>query len=87
MRLAEFKTRLDRHYAAGYEDFCANAKEAYAEMDFDSFMILTIAKSSVLPTSSEDINLLNDVQLKLPRMIQSLGLMLLVVYPSNFIVV
>ena len=60
MRSNEFKTRLDRHYAASYEDFRANAKEAYPEMDFDSFMILTAAESSLLLTSSKDVNVMDD---------------------------
>ena len=31
------KNRLDSHYAAGYEDFRADAKEAFANLNFDSF--------------------------------------------------
>ena len=60
MRSNEFKTRLDRHYATGYEDFRADAKEAYPEMDFDSFMIPTTTESSLLLTSSEDVNVMDD---------------------------
>jgi len=29
MRSDEFKNRLDRHYAAGFEDFHADARETY----------------------------------------------------------
>ena len=60
----EFKTRLDRHYAAGYEDFRSDAKEAYPGMDFDSFMILTAVDSSLLPTSSEDVNVTEDASIE-----------------------
>ena len=60
MRSTEFKTHLDRHYAVGYEDFRVDAKEAYPEMDFDSFMIPTAAESSLLPTSSEDVNVMDN---------------------------
>ncbi|KAL0015485.1 hypothetical protein SO802_002554 [Lithocarpus litseifolius] len=60
MRSAEFKTCLDCHYAASYEDFRADAKEAYLEMDFDSFVIPTAAESSLLPMSSEDVNVVDD---------------------------
>lgn len=56
----KFKNRLDHHYAAGYEDFRSDAKEAYTEMDFDSFMISIATKSSLLPTSSEDVNVVDD---------------------------
>ena len=35
----EYKNCLDSHYAAGYEDFHADAKEAYLDLDFDSFKI------------------------------------------------
>lgn len=38
MKSKNLTTRLDRYYAAGYEDFRADAK-TYTEMDFDSFKI------------------------------------------------
>ena len=60
MKLDEFRNCLDRHYTAGYEDFCSDAKEAYLEMDFDSFKIPTAIESSLLPTSSEDVNMGDD---------------------------
>ena len=47
MKSNEFKIRLDRHYAPGYKDFCSDAKEAYPEMDFDSFEIPTAVESSL----------------------------------------
>ena len=39
-KLDEYKNHLDSHYAAGYEYFCADAKEAYPDLDFDSFKFL-----------------------------------------------
>ena len=60
MRSDEFKVRLDRHYVFGYKDFRSDAKEAYLEIDFDSFKIPTTTESSLLLTSSEDINVVDD---------------------------
>ena len=56
----EYKNRLDNHYAAGYEDFYADAKEAFPDLDFDSFKIPLATESSLLPTSSEDVNVVDD---------------------------
>ena len=60
MKSNEFKIRLDHHYAVGYEDFHSDAKEAYLEMDFDSFKISTTIESSLLPMSFEDVNMVDD---------------------------
>ena len=56
----EYKNRLDSHYAAGYEDFRADAKEAFPDLDFDSLNITLATESSLFPTSSEDINVVDD---------------------------
>ena len=56
----EYKNHLDSHYAAGYEDFRANAKEAFPDLDFDSLKIPLATESSLLPTSSEDVNVVDD---------------------------
>ena len=56
----EYKNCLDSHYAAGYEDFRADAKEAYPNLDFNSFKLPLVAKSSLLHTSSEDVNIMDD---------------------------
>ena len=48
MKSDDFTSRLDQNYAAGYEDFCSDAKEAYPGMDFDSFKVPTTAESSLL---------------------------------------
>ena len=57
----EYKNRLDSHYAAGYEDFRANAKEAYPDLDFNSFKLPLATESSLLQTSFEDVNIMDDV--------------------------
>ena len=56
----EYKNRLDSHYAVVYEDFRADAKEAFPDLDFDSLKIPLATESSLLPTSSEDINVVDD---------------------------
>ena len=56
----EHKKALDSHYAVGYEDFRADAKETYPELDFDSFKLPLAIESSLLQTSSEDVNILDD---------------------------
>ena len=56
----EFKNRLDSHYAASYEDFRADAKEAFPELNFDTFKIPLATESSLLATSSEDVNVVDD---------------------------
>ena len=56
----EYKNRLNSHYATGYEDFCVDAKEAFPDLDFDSLKIPLATKSSLLPTSSEDIHVVDD---------------------------
>ena len=56
----EYKNRLDSHYEARYEDFCADAKEAYPDLDFDSFKLPLTNESSLLQTSSEDVNIMDD---------------------------
>ena len=56
----EYKNRLDGHYATGYEDFCADAKEAFPDLDFDSLKIPLATESSLLPTSFKDVNVMED---------------------------
>ena len=50
----EHKKALDSHYVAGYEDFHVDAKETY------SFKLPLATESSLLQTSSEDVNILDD---------------------------
>ena len=56
----EYRGRLDSHYAAGYEDFHADAKETFPGLDFDSFKLPLAIESSVLQTSSKDVNVMDD---------------------------
>ena len=56
----EHKKALDNHYSAVYKDFRADAKETYPDLDFDSFKLPLAAKSSLLQTSSKDIDILDD---------------------------
>ena len=44
----EYKNRLDNHYAAGYEDFRADAEETFPDLDFDSFKLPLATESSLL---------------------------------------
>ena len=60
MKSNKFKNHLDRHYAASSEDFRSDAKEAYPEMDFDSFKIPTTTENSLLLTSFQDVNMMDD---------------------------
>ena len=56
----EHKKALDSHYAADYEDFRADAKETYPDLDFGSFKLSLAAESPLLQTSSEDVNILDN---------------------------
>ena len=56
----KYKNCLDSHYVAGYKDFRADAKEAFPNLDFDSLKIPLATESSLLPTSSEDVNVVDD---------------------------
>ena len=44
----EYKSRLDSHYAVGYEDFRVNAKETFPDLDLDSFKLPLGTESSML---------------------------------------
>ena len=63
----EYKNRLDSYYAAGYEDFRADAKEAFPDLDFDSLKIPLATESSLLPTSSEDVNVVDNATNKVTQ--------------------
>ena len=66
-RSDEFKNHLDSHYATGCEDFYADAKEAYPDMDFDSFKIPLATESSLLSMSSKDINVVDNATTKITQ--------------------
>ena len=56
----EYKNHLDSHYTAGYKNFHVDVKEAFPDLDFDSLKISLATESSLLPTSSEDVNVVDD---------------------------
>ena len=56
----EFTDLLDANYAAGFKDFHMDAIELFLETNFDSIKHHTIAKSSLLQTSSGDFNVEDD---------------------------
>ena len=65
--IAEFKASkaftdlLDCNYVAGFEDFRMDAVENFPEVDFSSIKLnLNAATSSLLQTSSEDVNIEDD---------------------------
>ena len=57
----EFTDLLDCNYTAGFEDFRLDAVENFPEMDFNSIKLnLNAASSSLLETSSKDVNVEDD---------------------------
>ena len=57
----EFTDLLDRNYAAVFEDFRLDTVENFPEVDFSSIKLnLNAATSSLLQTSSEDVNIEDD---------------------------
>ena len=53
----EYTDLLDANYAAGFEDFRADAMENFLEVNFSSIKLnLVAAANSLLQTSSEDVN-------------------------------
>ena len=63
--IEEFKTSskfidlLDRNYAVGFEDFCMDVMD-FPRVDFSSIKLNIGAASSLLQTSSEDLNIEDD---------------------------
>ena len=52
---------LDANYAVGFEDFRMDAMENFPEVDFSLIKLnLGVAISSILQTSSEDVNIEDD---------------------------
>ena len=57
----EFIDLLDRNYAAGFEDFRLDIVENFPEVDFSSIKLyLNATSSSLLQSSSEDVNVEDD---------------------------
>ena len=64
----QYTDLLDANYAAGFEDFKADVMENFLEVDF-SFIKLNLAAttSSLLQTSSEDVNVEDDASTQPPH--------------------
>ena len=57
----EYTDLLDANYAAGFEDFRADAMENFLEVNFSSIKLnLAAIASSLLQTSFEDVNVEDD---------------------------
>ena len=57
----QYTDLLDTNYAVGFEDFRTDAMENFPEMDFSFIKLnLAAATSSLLQTSSEDVNVEDD---------------------------
>ena len=62
----KFIDLLDKNYVAGFEDFCQDAVEAFPGVDFNFIKLRIVAESSLLQTSSEDVNIKDDAFTPLP---------------------
>lgn len=51
---------LDETYAASFEDFRLDALKAFPGVDFDSIKLLMVGESSLLPSTSEDVDIDDD---------------------------
>ena len=52
---------LDKNYAAGFEDFRLDAVKNFPNLDFSAIKLdLGVATSSLLQTSSKDVNIEDD---------------------------
>ena len=57
----QFTDLLDKNYIAGFEDFRLDAIENFPNLDFNSIKLnLGAATSSLIQTSSEDVNIEDD---------------------------
>ena len=64
----QYTDLLDANYAASFEDFRADAMENFPEVDFSSIKLnLVAATSSLLQTSSEDVNVEDDASTQPPQ--------------------
>ena len=48
---------LDENYVAGFEDFHQDAREAFLGVDFDSITLRVATESSLISSTSEDIDI------------------------------
>ena len=57
----QFTDLLDKNYVAGFEDFRLDAAENFPDLDFSSIKLnLGAATSSLIQTSSKDVNIEDD---------------------------
>ena len=57
----QFTDLLDKNYAAGFEDFRLDAAENFLNLNFSTIKLnLGVVTSSLLQTSSEDVNIEDD---------------------------
>ena len=57
----QFTDLLDKNYATGFEDFRLDATKNFPNLDFSSIKLnLGVATSSLIQTSSEDVNIEDD---------------------------
>jgi len=63
----QFTDLLDTNYAVAFEDFRMDAMENFLEVDFSSIKLNLGATSSLLETSSEDINIEDDATTQLAQ--------------------
>ena len=56
----QFTDLLDNNYGAGFEDFRMDTTENFLEVDFSSIKLNLGAASSLLQTSSKDVNIEDD---------------------------
>ena len=56
----QYTDLLDANYAASFEDFHMDAEECFLEVDFNSIKLNIGAASSLLQTSSKDVNIKDD---------------------------
>jgi len=52
-----FTKLLYKNYVTGFKDFRMDAIESFPRVDFDSIKLPTVTKSSLLQTSSKDVNI------------------------------
>ena len=56
----QFTVLLDRNYTTGFEDFRMDVEERFSEVDFSSIKLNIGTASSLLQTSSKDVNIKDD---------------------------
>ena len=63
----QFTDLLDTNYAVAFEDFRMDIMENFPKVDFSSIKLNLGATSSLLKTSSEDINIEDDATTQLAQ--------------------